>query len=90
MAEKTRKTISFSPPNGSFAPGCEPKISNLEYLISGRKAEFFDSPDQSVFQGLLSRKVGILEPSFQQELFCKASTVAENSLNPLFVKKSAF
>ena len=54
--------ISVSPLHGGFAPGYEPKPSDLENLIAGRERELTDLIDQSELKGLFGREVDVRAP----------------------------
>ena len=77
--------ISVSPLHGSFAPGYEPKPSDLENLIAGRERKLTDLVDQSEFQSLLGGQVDILGPSRSEKIGGHSGALSQNGLGSRFI-----
>lgn len=77
--------ISVSPLHGGFAPGYDPKPSDLENLIAGRERELADFIDQAEFQSLLSGQVNVFGSTRRQKVGGELGAFPQNGLGSRLV-----
>lgn len=70
--------VSVSPQHGSFAPGVDPRPSDVEDLIAGRQRELPNFVRQAVFESLLRGEVHICGAAPGQDAFCDGRALAQN------------